>query len=193
MLKVRLLLLVAFLFASFSSFAQLQGVFGIKAGASSSITAQEGVTPYAVERYKTAFNLGGIYRLRYKRFVAQPELLYSVKGGSLRRLGTNEQTVRNNFNYISLPILLGWVPTEGLVLQAGPEFSYAINTPNGPGKKQDTGIAIGAHYDFLDMAEKFSLHLRYIHGLNNVSSNPLVEYRNRTFQVSLVYNFYKKK
>ncbi|GAB3264417.1 hypothetical protein GCM10027347_31470 [Larkinella harenae] len=193
MLKVKLVLLVAFLCASFSSFAQIQGVFGLKAGASTSKTAQEGVTPYSLERFKTAFHFGGIYRLRYKNFVAQPELLYSVKGGSLRRLGANEQTLRQNFNYISLPIMLGWVPTEGLVLQAGPEFSYAIETPYGPGKKQDTGIAVGAHYDFLDMAEQFSLHLRYIHGLNNVSSNPIVEYRNRTFQVSIIYNFYKKK
>ncbi|GAB3316820.1 hypothetical protein GCM10027299_07550 [Larkinella ripae] len=167
-------------------------MFGLKVGASTSRTAQEGITPY-IERYKTAFHLGGIYRLRYNRFVAQPELLLSVKGGTLKRLGTNPQTVRNNFNYISVPLLLGWIPTEGLVLQAGPEFSYAIDTPYGPGKKQDTGIAVGAHYDFLDMADKFSLHLRYIHGLNNVSSNPIVEYHNRTFQVSIVYNFYKKK
>ncbi|MGA0559764.1 porin family protein [Larkinella sp. VNQ87] len=195
MSKIRLLALIAFLFASFSSFAQLQGVFGLKVGANSSKTVQEGVSPYSVERFKTDFHLGGIYRLRYKRFVAQPEVLYSVKGGSLRRLGTNELTVRNNFNYLSVPILLGWVPTEGLVLQAGPEFSYALNTPesNGPGKRNDLGIAVGAHYDFLDMAEKFSLHLRYIHGLNNVSSNPVVENYNRTFQVSIIYNFYKKR
>lgn len=192
MLRFRLLLLVAFLFASFSSFAQFQGVFGLKAGASTSITVQEGVTPY-ISRYKTAFHLGGIYRLRYQRFVAQPELLLSVKGGSFKRTAPTEQVIRNNYNYISLPVLLGWIPTEGLVLQAGPEFSYALDTPNGPGKKQDLGIAVGAHYDFLDMAEKFSLHLRYIYGLNNVSSSPIVEYRNRTFQVSIVYNFYKKK
>ncbi|MGM9507048.1 porin family protein [Larkinella sp. GY13] len=192
MLKVRLLILVAFLFASFASFAQLQGVFGIKAGASSSITAQEGITPY-ISRYKTAFHLGGVYRLRYKRFVAQPEVLYSIKGGTFKRLGVNPQTIRNNYNYLSVPLMLGWIPTEGVVLQAGPEFSYAIDTPYGPGKKQDTGIAIGAHYDFLDMAEKFSLNLRYIHGLNNVSNSSIVEYRNRTFQVSIIYNFYKKK
>jgi hypothetical protein len=192
MLKVRLLIVVAFLFASFTSFAQLQGVFGVKVGASSSITAQEGITPY-ISRYKTAFHLGGVYRLRYKRFVAQPEVLYSIKGGTFKRLGANPQTIRNNYNYLSVPLMLGWIPTEGVVLQAGPEFSYAIDTPYGPGKKQDTGIAIGVHYDFLDMAEKFSLNLRYIHGLNNVSNSSIVEYRNRTFQVSLIYNFYKKK
>ena len=192
MLKVRLLIVVAFLFASFASFAQLQGVFGLKAGASSSITAQEGITPY-ISRYKTAFHLGGVYRLRYKRFVAQPEILYSIKGGTFKRLGANPQTIRNNYNYLSVPLMLGWIPTEGVVLQAGPEFSYAIDTPYGPGKKQDTGIAIGVHYDFLDMAEKFSLNLRYIHGLNNVANSSIVEYRNRTFQVSIIYNFYKKK
>ena len=192
MLKVRLLILLAFSFASFSSFAQIQGVFGLKIGASSSTTAQEGITPY-ISRFKTAFHLGGVYRLRYKRFVAQPELLLSIKGGTLKRLGVNPQIIRNNYNYLSVPLMLGWVPTEGLVLQAGPEFSYAIKTPYGPGKKSDTGIAIGAHYDFLDMADKFSLNLRYIYGLNDVSDNPIVQYKNRTFQVSIIYNFYKKK
>ncbi|GAB3909661.1 hypothetical protein GCM10028803_47640 [Larkinella knui] len=193
MLKVRLLILVAFVFASFSSFAQIQGVFGLKFGANSSKTVQEGVTPY-ISRLKTSFHLGGIYRLRYKRFVAQPELLFSLKGGSFKRLGANPQVIRNNYNYLSVPLMLGWVPTEGVVLQAGPEFSYALNTPstNGPGKRNDTGIAVGVHYDFLDMAEKFSLNLRYIYGLNNISNSPIVEYRNRTFQVSIVYNFYKK-
>jgi hypothetical protein len=194
MFKVRLLILLAFSFASFSSFAQIQGVFGLKIGASSSKTVQEGVTPY-ISRFKTAFHLGGIYRMRYKRFVAQPELLFSLKGGTFKRLGVNPQIVKNNYNYLSLPLMLGWIPTEGVVLQAGPEFSYALNTPtsHGPGQRFDTGIAIGAHYDFLDMADQFSLNLRYIYGLNDISNDPIVKYHNRTFQISIVYNLYKKK
>ncbi|RRA99763.1 porin family protein [Larkinella rosea] len=193
-MKVRLLILFALSFASFSSFAQFQGVFGLKVGANSSTTAQEGITPY-ISRFHTSFHLGGIYRLRYKSFVVQPELLYSLKGGTFKRLGVNSQIIRNNYNYLTVPLMLGWIPTEGIAIQAGPEFSYALNTPktNGPGQRSDTGIAIGIHYDFLDMAEKFSLNLRYIYGLNNISDNSIVKYYNRTYQVSIVYNFYKKK
>jgi hypothetical protein len=193
MLKLRLFAASVLLLTSFSSFAQIQGVFGVKVGANSSLTAQDGVTPY-FQKFKTDFHFGGLYRLRLNRIVLQPEVLYSIKGGSFRNM-TTKAVVRNNYNYVSVPLLVGYIPTEGLVLQAGPEFSYALNTPstNGPGKRQDTGIAVGAHYDFLDLLEKFSLHLRYIHGLNNISTNPVVEYRNRTFQASIIYNFYKKK
>lgn len=191
MFKTKLLLVFLFVGASLTSFAQIQGVFAVKVGPSSSKTLIDGDSPY-ISKFKTAFHLGALYRLRYHRVVLQPEVLYSLKGGTFKE---STGITRNNYNYLSVPVLLGWVPTEGLVLQAGPEFSYALNTPTsgGPGQRYDTGIAVGAHYDFLDLLEKCSLHLRYIYGLNNVSNVAGTNYYNRTVQVSLVYNFYKKK
>lgn len=192
MSKCRALLVTVLLVTSVTTFAQVQGIFAIKAGASSSRTVEEGVTPYSA-KFKTDFHFGALYRLRYKRFVAHPEVLFALKGGSFK--GARDGVIRNNYNYLSVPIMLGYIPTEGIALQVGPEFSYALNTPatNGPAVRSDFGVAVGAHYDFLDMADQFSLHVRYIHGLKNISTNPIVERYNRAFQVSIVYNFYKKR
>lgn len=139
-----------------------------------------------------------MYRYRYQRFVAQPEVLLTVKGANLQQtqIGTTQRiNFPTKYYYVSVPLLLGYIPTEGLTLQAGPEFSYALNAgkTGGPGSNSDVGIVVGAHYDFLDMLDKFSLHVRYVYGLNNVSPEPLATYRNRNLQVSMVYNLYKKK
>ncbi|GAA4412094.1 hypothetical protein GCM10023187_38680 [Nibrella viscosa] len=173
------------------------GHFGIKVGPALTRTSVSGITPN-IPKNKIDFQFGAIYQLRLNRFVLQPEVLYAVKGGTFQvtRIGsTTRETIRNNYNYMSVPLLVGWIPTPGIILQAGPEFSYALNTPdtNGPGSRNDLGIVVGAHYDFLDMLEKFSLQVRYIHGLNDVSGNPLATYRNRALQVAIVYNLYRMK
>ncbi len=173
--------------------------FGVKAGPSLTRLSVSGITPN-LPKQKIDFHLGAMYRLRYNRFVFQPEALFSVKGGTFKatRVG-GTAVIKNQYNYVSVPVLFGYIPTEGITLQVGPEFSYALNSGAsiGPGTKNDLGIVVGAHYDFLDLLDKFSLHLRYIHGLNNVAppSDPAlaVDYRNRVLQLSMVYNFYKKK
>jgi hypothetical protein len=179
--------------------AHISSHFGFKIGPSLTRLYVSGITPN-VPKQKIDFHLGGMYRFRYNKFVLQPEVLYSVKGGTFQAVKVGGKvTTKNNYTYLSVPILLGYIPTEGITLQAGAEFSYALNagTAIGPGQRNDVGLVIGAHYDFLDMLDKFSLHARYIYGLNNVAppSDPslAVDYRNRVFQVSMVYNFYKKR
>jgi hypothetical protein len=193
MFTARLSLFFVFIFTSFVATAQISGHFGVKAGVNMATTVQKGVTSFE-NKNRFDLNLGGMYRLQINRFVLQPELMYSNKGGRFER-ETPRETIRNSYRYISAPILLGWIPTDGLTIQAGPEFSYALNTPtsNGPGVRNDLGIAVGVHYDFLDMVDKFSLNLRYIYGIKDISTNPIVERYNRTIQASIVYNFYKKK
>ena len=170
------------------------GHFGIKFGASLTRVHITGITANEPKQALQP-HLGVMYRYRYHRFVAQPELLLAIKGATFKteRLGTTTLT-KVQYPYLSVPLLVGYIPTEGLTLQAGPEFSYALstNTTNGPGTSNDFGIVVGAHYDFLDMFSKLSLHLRYVHGLTNVSPEPLATYKNRNVQVSLVYNLYKK-
>ncbi|WP_019989038.1 porin family protein [Rudanella lutea] len=199
-MRIFRLLILFFLTCPFLAVAQesnISGHFGIKAGPSVTTLRVSGITPNSPRR-KFDYHLGGMYRLRLNQFVIQPEVLISLKGGTFvtERVG-GRQTTRNNFNYLSVPVMFGYIPTEGITLQLGPEFSYAFDTPNGPGRKQDIGLAVGAHYDFLDMLDKFSLQLRYIYGLKNVAppSDPAlnVDYRNRVLQLSIVYNFYKKK
>ena len=173
--------------------------FGIKAGPSITRLTISGVTT-SIPKQKIDFNLGGMYRLRLNQFVIQPEIVYSKQGGTLKvqRIGRTE-IIRNNYSYVTAPLLLGWIPTEGITLQAGPQYSYALNAGEtiGPGTNNDWSVVVGAHYDFLDMLDKFSLQVRYVHGLTNVAppSAPEIglKYKNQALQVSFVYNFYKKK
>lgn len=172
------------------------GHFGLKAGASVTRVAISGGTETTVPKNKIDFNLGLMYRLRYNRLVFQPELLFNLKGGSYQIVRTaGRETVKNNFNYLTVPVLFGYIPTEGLTLQAGPAFSYALNDPTsgGPGTRNDIGAVVGVHYDFLDLLAQYSLHVRYIHGFNNVTNVAGTDFRNRELQVSIVYNLYKKK
>lgn len=174
----------------------LNGHFGLKFGAQTVKTAIQGTTPL-IAKNSTEFNLGLIYRLRYRKYVLQPELLYNVKGGSFTlEQSTGSTVTHNNYNYLSVPVMFGYIPTEGITLQLGPEFSYALNTTasNGPAVRNDIGIAIGAHYDFLDMLSQLSLNARYVYGFINIApADAQASYYNRAFQLSLVYNLYKKE
>ena len=197
-MNVHRLFFVAFFFTT-SLFAQAQsnrpvgGHFGIKVGAGITNLNVSGITAN-VPKQALQPHVGVMYRYRYNKLVFQPEALIAIKGSTFKveRLGSTT-TIKVAYTYASVPILLGYIPTEGLTLQAGPEFSYALGIgDNGPGQRNDLGLVVGAHYDFLDMFDKLSLHLRYVYGLNNVSPEPLATYKNRTFQASIVYNFYKK-
>ncbi len=173
----------------------LNGHFGLKIGAQTVKTAIQGTSPL-IAKNSTEFNLGLLYRLRYRKLVLQPELLYNVKGGSFTlEQSTGSTVTHNNYNYLSVPVMFGYIPTEGITLQVGPEFSYALNTTasNGPAVRNDLGLAVGAHYDFLDLLANWSLNARYIYGFVNISPDAQASYYNRAFQLSLVYNFYKKE
>ena len=175
----------------------LNGHFGLKFGAQITKTAIQGTT-VNVPKNSTEFNLGLMYRLRYRKLVLQPELLYSVKGGKfeISQAASPTTTINNNYNYLSVPVMFGYIPTEGITLQVGPEFSYALNTTasNGPAVRNDIGLAVGVHYDFLDMLANWSLNARYIYGFIDIApADATGSYYNRTFQLSLVYNLYKKE
>ncbi len=171
------------------------GHFGIKLGAT---FTQVSITGTSVNIPKRSLqpNIGLMYRYRYNRLVFQPEALIAIKGGTFQQEQVGgRSTTSHSFYYASLPVLLGYIPTEGLTIQAGPEFSYALNagSTNGPGAQNDLGAVIGVHYDFLDMLSKVSLHIRYVHGFTNVSPEATAAYYNRNLQVSLVYNLFPKK
>ena len=172
------------------------GHFGVKVGASFTQIAISG-TSVNIPKRSLQPHLGLMYRYRYNRYVLQPELLLAIKGGTFQQeqTGATRTTSGVAYYYASLPVMLGYIPTEGLTLQAGPEFSYALNAgkTGGPGTSTDLGLAVGAHYDFLDMFNKLSLHVRYVYGFIDVSPEPTAAYYNRNLQVSVVYNLYPKK
>ncbi|QJD77704.1 porin family protein [Spirosoma rhododendri] len=172
------------------------GHFGLKLGANLNRITISGTTQN-IPKQRLDLVLGGMYRYRINKFVAQPEVLLSLKGANFQTevTGGNRATTKISYPYLSVPLLLGYIPTEGLTIQAGPELSYAITggQSGGPGATTDIGAVLGIHYDFLDMLDKFSLNLRYIYGFNNVSPEAGANYYNRVFQAAIVYNLYPKK
>lgn len=175
------------------------GHFGVKFGATFTQVHITG-TSANIPKRSLEPHLGLMYRYRLHRWVLQPEAILAIKGSTFQQepaVGTTggRTTTQNPYYYASLPILLGYIPTEGLTIQAGPEFSYALSTgaTGGPSAQSDIGAAVGVHYDFLDMLSKLSLHIRYIYGFTNVSPEASALYYNRNLQVSLVYNLFPKK
>nr|WP_240543439.1 porin family protein [Spirosoma foliorum] len=196
----RLLLLITIVTSPFIAKAQsdkpIGGHFGLKVGASFTQIAISGSTVNIPHRALEP-HLGAIYRYRYNRWVVQPEAILSIRGGTFQQEQSNgsRTTTGVSYYYASLPFMLGYIPTEGLTVQAGPEFSYALNAgqTGGPSANNDLGLAVGVHYDFLDMLNKFSLNVRYIYGFTNVSPEATAAYYNRNLQVSMVYNLFPKK
>ena len=195
-------LLFLFFFISSSLVVQAQsnnpvgGHFGVKVGATFTQVHITG-TSANISKRSLEPHIGLMYRYRLHRWVLQPEALLAIKGGTFQQEQTvgGRTTTKNPYYYASLPLLLGYIPTEGLTVQAGPEFSYALSmgAVGGPSSQSDVGLAVGVHYDFLDMLSKCSLHISYIYGFTNVSPEASALYYNRNLQVSLVYNLYKPK
>ncbi|GAB2514735.1 porin family protein [Spirosoma aerophilum] len=199
MYTYRFLLLFALLTSPLLTWAQsdkpVGGHFGVKVGASFTQVAISG-TSVNIPKRSLEPHLGVMYRYRYHKVVLQPEALLAVKGGTFQQEQVGgRSTTKQSYYYASLPLLLGYIPTEGLTIQAGPEFSYALNqsATSGPNAQNDIGAVVGVHYDFLDMLNKFSLHVRYVYGFTNVSPEATASYYNRNLQVSLVYNLFPKK
>ena len=187
-------LLVLLLFISSVSIAQtlyLKPHFGVKGGINIARTTYQPNFIYNL-KFQSHPNLGVFWRYRTKKFVFQPEAQLSVRGGTFK--GENE-TQRNNFNYLSFVPTVGYIITEGLTLELAPEFSYGAAQPKSivPLRRNEFGMGAGFRFDFMDMAEDFSLNIRYIHGMTNLSSSSTESLYNRTLQVSVIYNFYKKK
>jgi hypothetical protein len=62
-----------------------------------------------------------------------------------------------------------------------------------PLRRNEFSLGSGFRFDFMDMAEDFSLNIRYVHGFTNLSTSKTESLYNRTLQVSVIYNLYKKK
>ena len=191
-LNLRLLLLLVIVSVS----AQAQTVYmkphwGLRAGLNISSSTYSPNFIYSLKRQSHP-NLGVFYRIRNQKWVFQPEMQLSVRGGTFKG---ELEVVRNNFNYASLVPVVGYVLTEGLTFEVAPEFSYAVNNLRSvvPLRKNEFSVGTGLRFDFMDMAEDFSLNLRYIHGFTNLSTSKTESLYNRTLQVSVIYNLYKKQ
>lgn len=136
-----------------------------------------------------------------REFALQPEIIYSSQGAvsaSHDLFELNGREVTFKVDYISLPVMLKYFLIPGLSLEAGPRFSFLIDsqaraTSNGNAttvditnktEKFDLGVAGGLGYD---LPFGIFVQARYLRGFSNIFEN--VDYRNSLLQLSVGYKY----
>lgn len=213
-MKRMLLLLVLVLLAGYS-IAQCR--LGLRASA--------GFTTVAITNLPSEFESIYNYRLTYqggvtfgsdlsKKWKLNTELLYALKGADIDEAG-DAATIKINFHYLSLPLLLDYQLLPKFYLGIGPELSYRVGLNTSEGAFPESIKTVwDEKWDFgLNAAIKFYAtdqlytSLRYTHGFTNLSSAPftssndagepteiIIKHQNRALQLSLGYEFsFKKK
>lgn len=196
---MKFLKIVPILFISTVSLAQMKQstfVFGPKVGLNYTKVSILDNPTTTLSKFRFDMNAGVFARLNLGKVSLQPEFLYQQKGANFK-----EPAQQQKYRYLSTPILLGIKPFKGINFVAGPEFSWAQNVGMadtdrqiyGPDIKKDFSGIVGVRIDMLDMMSMFSIDLRYIHGFTNVtnrvSGTTPLDFRNRTIQASISYNF----
>lgn len=129
-------------------------------------------------------------------FSFQPEVLYSGMGAKAKV----DSDVKANLDYISIPLMLQYNALPNLYLEAGPQFSFLVNSKlkykssstdaKDVFKSFDFGIGLGAGYYF---TQNIGVTARYVAGLTDVAKNrpDLSEdkAKNGVFQFGLAYKF----
>ena len=129
-------------------------------------------------------------------FSFQPEVLYSGMGAKAK----SNSDLKVNLDYISVPLMIQYNALPNLYVEAGPQFSFLINSKlkyksNSTDGKDvfktfDFGIGLGAGYYF---TQNIGLTARYVAGLNDVMKNrpdlSTDKSKNGVFQVGLAYKF----
>lgn len=123
-----------------------------------------------------------------EKFSLQPELIYSSQGGEFSGISTLK------LDYLSMPILAKYYLFKGFSIEAGPQFSFLLDSkyeglngnPDGvfDGKDLDIAGAVGLGFKL-----PFGLftQARYVIGVN--STDELFDLKNNVFQLSVGYKF----
>jgi len=182
----KLLLGLAFIGGSFT-FAQ---TLGLKAGLNvSTISADDSSS-------KAGFYGGAFVNLPVgKDFSVQPEVLFNGVGAKY----DGNSDLRANLSYISVPVMFQYNALPNLYLEAGPQFSFLVDSQfkyknlsvkaNDDVKGFDFGIGIGAGYY---VTKNIGITARYIAGLTDVLKEVQgmqPEGKNNVFQIGLAYKF----
>ena len=150
-MKKNLLLILSFLLISCCGYSQVN--FGIKSGINIATTKDL----IAFPKNRIGWYAGGFAAIPLqKKFFLQPELLYSSKGNGEKKY--TALTTVFNFNYLSIPILIGYNIDHKTSLVFGPEFGYLtsvhmvyedgdnINVSKTYSPKIDAGLDVGLNY-----------------------------------------------
>ena len=196
-------LLVAF--SLMQSFGQIS--FGVKAGLNFSNVKNIGSTE---NKTRLGFNGGFFTKIDIsKRFIVQPELLYSIKGNKFPPTAINGGGILS-LNYISIPLLGGFRLDDKFTILLGPEFNFLTNanskfdnTNHDVSKnfrKFDVAIDLGATYN---IKRNIGVEIRYSYGFEGLADVIMTDQSgneigkgsigsNRVFQLGLFYKFSKR-
>ncbi|WEK70786.1 MAG: porin family protein [Candidatus Chryseobacterium colombiense] len=128
-------------------------------------------------------------------FSVQPEILYNGVGAKADGM----QDLKVNLSYISVPVMLQYNALPNFYLEAGPQFSFLVDSKfkyqsvsvkgNDYIKGFDFGIGIGAGYYITD---NFGVTARYVAGVVDIAKKTggvQPEGKNNVFQIGLAYKF----
>jgi Outer membrane protein beta-barrel domain len=197
-MKTRIGIFCAVLLASVLIQAQ-DVAFGLKGGLNlANLNVKD---PEGSYNSRTGYHAGVFLRGKFSKIAVQPELLLFTQGTEVKH--TTLGDFKDNFTYLSVPVMLKYYPVMGLNLQVGPQFGFLLDGERkyesiiGDGStdikdyynSSDVSISVGGGWDF-----KFGLSLdcRYnvgVKDLNNVSNGE--EAKSKVFLISLGWNFLK--
>lgn len=128
-------------------------------------------------------------------FSVQPEVLYNGLGAKADGM----EDLKVNLSYISVPVMFQYNALPNLYLEAGPQFSFLIDSKfkyqsasvkaNDYIKGFDFGIGIGAGYY---ITNNFGVTARFVAGVTDIakeSGGVQAEGKNNVFQIGLAYKF----
>ena len=204
-MKKTILLLLLVLFLVPQLFGQVR--FGLKAGLNLSNVKNFGLGSTKV---KAAANGGFFIKVPIiKKFLLQPEILYSSKGFLFPKTDSTASG-KVTLNYISVPILISFKISDNFLLMLGPELNFITNAKS---KSANRNNDISNNFRKFDMAIDFGtaynlknglgIEFRYSHGFedlaNVIKTDQLGNYlgtqkqgSNRVMQIGLFYIFPKK-
>lgn len=136
----------------------------------------------------TGFHLGAYMGINLGRnFALQPEALFSTQGAKI-----DDQTV--NLNYLNIPVMVRFLTTSGIFLEAGPQFGFTVNEVDLTGSLNDqfnnSDLSMCGGLGFIGKNQGFGIGARYNVGLSKVgeiSGTSISEnnFKNGVFQLSL--------
>ncbi len=199
------ILLFSFSFLLIGYICYSQVSFGMKSGIN--IATTKGL--FAFPKNRIGWQAGGFAVIPlHKKIFLQSELLYSTKGNGFNQInpfGAPNGVYR--FNYLNLPILLGYKIDKKTSAFFGPEFGYLtsvrevysdndnFNVSNDFPTKFDVGLGVGLNYKII---KKACIEIRYNYGFNTLYYVDAVGKRhsetkgaNRVFQIGVNYLFIK--
>lgn len=191
----KVILLAAALFMVFMAKAQVDlgnFAYGVKGGWNATNVSN------ADAKNKMSIHLGAFAEWKLSDYFGiQPELLYSRQGyRDKNNWDGGDMKSKCRVNYLNIPVLAKLYVWEGLSVDLGPQFGFALNAKyktkfDGHTSKEkiksfntfDFSFALGASYAIDD----FILSARYNIGLTNIFDKWEENNKNHVFQLSVGY------